>query len=419
MRKNLIIRALAFLLVALLGAYTAYGTALAEMPIPDGAYIVVSLVNQDPDPAEPGNYVDIRFKFENKGQGAAQDIETELLIEYPFSLDSGVPALKSIGSLYGRQMGDEGIIVKYHVRVDKDAIDGNNEIKLRYRVKGGAWVILAFDVDVQTHELILAVRDIVSEPKEIAPGQAASVDISFENMANSLIKDIRIKLDLGGKPLAPIGSSNEKALLYLEPGEKANMKFSLIAEGSADAGVYQIPLLLNYVDEAGTKYTKNHTIGLIVGSAPDLSIVIDSTTINQGGVNGEATIKFVNKGATDLKFLNVKLKQSDDYIIKSLDEVYVGNIDSDDYESIDFSLFVNPTKKSEIELPLYIEYKDANNKEYSRDLSLQIKLYNSAEAKKLGLKKSNSFVGLAVIVVIVGAGLFFYVRHKRKRKKKA
>ena len=407
-------------LFVLLGASIAHGAALAEMPIPDSAYIVVSLVNQDPDPAEPGQYVDLRFKFENKGQEAAQDIEVELLLEYPFSLDQGVSAIKNIGSLYGRQKGNEGIIVKYHIRVDKDALDGTNEIKLRYRDKGNAWVTLeAFDIDIQTHELILSVKDVASDPKEISPGETASISILLENIANSIIKDIQVKLDLAGKPFAPIESSNEKSLLYLKPGENSKLIFNLMAEGNTDAGVYQIPLLANYVDELGTKYARNSTIGLVIGSAPDLSVSIDSTDIYKAGMSGSVSIKFVNKGATDIKFLYAKLNDAEGLIIKNNNEVYVGNIDSDDYETAEFSLFVHSKAKENIILPLSIEYRDSNNKEYSKEINLPLRLYSNKESKQLGLQKGNGFVGVIVIIVIVGAGLFFYTRYKKKIKKKA
>src|SRR3989338_3713608 len=51
--------------------------------------IEVTLINQEPDPAEPGNYVDARFKLDNNGSEEARNVEVEILPEYPFSLDSG------------------------------------------------------------------------------------------------------------------------------------------------------------------------------------------------------------------------------------------------------------------------------------------------------------------------------------------
>ena len=174
--KKYVLMAMAFLIAA----STAMG-AVSEMPIGDGARIVVSMVNQEPDPAEPGNYVDARFKFENKGGGAAHDLEVELLPEYPFSLDPGRSAVQEIGSLYSRQMGDEGVIVKYKVKVDKDAIEDSYELKLRYRSGYGAWVIVDdFEVDVESKEINFQIGKLETEPlKLVADTDEAEITIEL------------------------------------------------------------------------------------------------------------------------------------------------------------------------------------------------------------------------------------------------
>src|SRR3989338_7187239 len=51
--------------------------------------IEVTLINQEPDPAEPGKYVDIRFKLDNNGSDEARNVDIEILPQYPFSLDPG------------------------------------------------------------------------------------------------------------------------------------------------------------------------------------------------------------------------------------------------------------------------------------------------------------------------------------------
>ena len=107
---------------------------------------------------------------------------------------------------------------------------------------------------------------------------------------------------------------------------------------------------------------------------------------------------------------------SDNYRILSNEEVYIGNIDSDDYETADFELFIGGSKEKKVSLPVVLEYKDANNNDFKERIELTLDLYSASEAKKFGLKKGNGFVGNLVIVVIVVAGLFIY-RKWRKHKK--
>lgn len=94
--------------------------------------VKVSLLNQDPYPALPNDYVDLVFKIENTGRADVHNFLIELLPQYPFSLDSDVDAVKDLGTLSFLQYGSKAVFVKYRVRVDKNAIDGNNEIKIRY-----------------------------------------------------------------------------------------------------------------------------------------------------------------------------------------------------------------------------------------------------------------------------------------------
>ncbi len=384
------------------------------------AHLNISLLNQDPDPVEPGNYVDLRFKIENNGDEGVEDIILELIPEYPFSLEPGISTQKDIGSMRAHQVGVEGIIVKYRVRVDEKAIEGNNPIKLKYLLKKyatdpGTWIELPeFFIDIRSADAILEVASVDFD--KIVPGTASIVNINFKNLADSLLKSIRVKLDFTGLPFAPIGSSNEKTILQLNAHEEKILDFTIMAEPDAESKVYKVPLNLVYQDNTGTKYNRTYTIGLIIGDEPDLSVILDQSEILKTGQAGKISIKFVNKGVTDIKFLNVKLKASKDYEIISYDEMYVGNVDSDDYETADFNIYVNRFRKSPVDLLVSLDYKDANNNDYHKDLTLKLVLYSSSEIKKFGLKKGNGFGGLFIFILIVGGGIYWYWRKRKKKK---
>jgi hypothetical protein len=98
----------------------------------DIAYLKATLVNQNPSTADPGGYVELLFKIENRGTSKAENATLELIPEYPFSLDPGVNAVNMLGTINGLQSGDNAFLVRYKLKVDKDAVDGDNEIKLKY-----------------------------------------------------------------------------------------------------------------------------------------------------------------------------------------------------------------------------------------------------------------------------------------------
>lgn len=412
------------LMIVMLLAAAANGVrALAgpstAIPLTNMHIMKVSMINQMPDPAEPGKYVDARFKFENNGSRTVENIEAEILPEYPFFLDPGTDGIKSLGSLNAQQKGDKGVIVKYRLRVDKDALEGESEIKIRYRENKGVWMTMPeFKINIQPYDAILVLDKVVTNPKVIKPGEKATIGITFKNMAEILLKKIRVKINLESANLAPIGSTNEKAIQTIDKGKTAQLEFDVIGEPDAISGIYSVPIQFLYYDSLGNSYSRNSTIGLIVGSEPDLSANIDSTTIYQAGKYGDVTIKIVNKDVNEIKFLNTKLAESEDYTIISPSEVYVGNIDSDDYETAEFTLFVKNKKDKKITLPLHLEYRDPNNKLYEEDIKLELPLYGTSEAKQLGLVQSNHKAGFFIIVLIIVVGLFVYRRRKKNKRKK-
>ena len=113
------------------------------------SYLQISLVNQNPSSADPGSYVDLLFKVENMGTENAENVTLELLPEYPFYLDSGVSAVNNLGTVNGLQNGNNAFLVKYKVKVDKDAVNGDNEIKLKYSDGDSlSYSIVTFNVSV-------------------------------------------------------------------------------------------------------------------------------------------------------------------------------------------------------------------------------------------------------------------------------
>ncbi|MBI2134666.1 hypothetical protein HYU09_01635 [Candidatus Woesearchaeota archaeon] len=413
MKKALIIL---FVFAALI-ASNVFGAQTTTKPakVDDIAF---TLINQEPDPAEPGKYVDVRFKFDNNGSGEARNVMVELMPQYPFSLDPGAEAIRNIGTIQSMQRGDVGIIVKYRLRVDKNAVEGENDLRVRYKIEGYSWIEPEeFKIDVQTHDAILSVESVSIGKKTLEPGASNTVKIKVSNDADSALKDIKARLELGGLPFVPLGSTNEKSIYKIDSREAYEFDFELLANPDAASGVYQVPLKITYSDELGKTYFKNSTLGFVVGAKPDLSVTLDTTEVYQAKKPGEVVIKVVNKGVTDIKFTNVKLMPSKDYNILSNDEDYLGNIDSDDYETAEFNIYVENKKDKKIMLPIILEYMDANNNEYRTEMNIEMPLYSASEAKKLGLVAGNGKLGFFIVFLIVAAGLFAYRRWKRGRKK--
>ncbi|MFC1728643.1 COG1361 S-layer family protein [Nanoarchaeota archaeon] len=378
----------------------------------DRAGVVMQEVKYEPYPADPGAYLDVWLKVENFGGSDAKNFEVELLPAFPFSLDVGAEATRAFGTVLGHQT----VLVKYKVRIDQNAVEGTNPLKFRYRHDSADhWKYSQVDVFIRTVDANIAVNEVKID--RIAQGVASPVEISLENLADSTLTNINVKLDLTGTdtPFVPIDSTAEKKLANIEPGVARSVTFNLMALPDADSGVYKVPIEITATDGTGRNYTKSSIIGLIIGSDPELSITVDSSMVYDTGETGDVVLKFVNKGLNDVKLMSVTLDESSDYDIISKKEVYIGNIDSDDYETAEFRLKVRKAKKGVTTLKLKLNYLDANNKQYQENVDVALRIIS---AKKLGLNEGSAASRLVGFILVVVIGYFVYKRWEKKKKKK-
>ncbi len=376
----------------------------------DNVDLKITLVNQEPDPAEPNGYVDVRFKVENWGTKIAENVTVELLQTFPFSFELGDSAVKNLGSIGGMQIGDNAVIIKYRLRIDKNAVEGSNPVTLRYRTADSqSWLkIDDFDISIRTHNSILSLEDIKTDPAVIEPGKTAIVYVEVKNLADAVLRNIKVKFDLSSAsiPLVPMGSISEKTIYQLGPNEAVFMNFNVMATGTATCGVYKVPITLSYQDRLGQNFTKSDVTGIVVCQKPEIEAMLDTADFLKTPV--QITIKVVNRGTTDIKFLAVTLENTKDFEVNSQPYVYVGSVDSDDYETADYTITIHKTKEKEISLPLSLSYKDANNNEYTTKANLALKLQKQ--------KKSSGWPGLIAVLAIAVVMYFVYKRVCKKKK---
>ena len=310
--------------------------------------------------------------------------------------------------------------------VDPEATEGTNKFKVRVSPNGkDEWEEVEFNIDVQTEDATIGVDSITTIPAKLEPGKEALVKIKVKNMADSFLKDISVKLDLYVEetattttatdyPFAPLGSTGQKFLKSLSSGETAEFMFNIITLPNTESGVYKIPVLISYKDNLGTNFSTTDVTGFIVEGKPELVVSVESSTVYSDAHVGKIVLKFVNKGLGDIKFLDIKLKDNTEFdIVSSTDREYIGNLDSDDYDTVEFT--ISASGGGEITLPVLVEYKDASNNEYSEEYPVPLKIISKQQA---GVQQSSA--GLVIVIVIILAVIaFFVIRGIRKKKKKS
>ncbi|MFW5745978.1 MAG: COG1361 S-layer family protein [Nanoarchaeota archaeon] len=381
-----------------------------------GADIRVSLLNQMPDPVSAGRYVDVKYQILNVGNAPVSNFTIQIEDQFPFSIDNTDDAVKEIGSIGKLQFEEQGIIVEFRVRVDPNAIDGDNELRVAYSytAEGRRRQLERTDtIRVRAADASLSIQEVTVQPDQVEPGKEGLVSVRVANLAKTNLRDISFKIDLSSDtlPIAPFGSATEKKIPLLLKGETATFTYRIVPYPSATAGVYKIPVTITFQDELNNEYVSNDVLGLKVGKEPDISVVVEEHELYKRFSQGTLPIKIINKGIVDVKFLDVFVQAPEGILLRSSEENYIGNLDSDDFETIDLQIVNQDTAQDQLQLPFKITYQDANNNEYEQSFDLIVPLRDQ-ELVAPQQEGSNPVLYAVVAVVLIAAFIYW-----RKRKK--
>ncbi|MBI2663887.1 hypothetical protein HYX10_00915 [Candidatus Woesearchaeota archaeon] len=387
--------------IAVFAALMLAAAASAEVK---GPQIDVKLINQNPDPVEPGDDVELRFRVDNNISATVDDVEVELLAEYPFTILG--PALKNIGSLDASQKGASAFVVKYRVFVESSADEGEHPLYVRYRIGNAAWSKTAFDVSVEPADAILGV--VSADDINISSGSVADFGVTLKNYGKSLVKDVRVKLDLGSTPLFPLGNSNEVVIESIAAGASETAAFKLVAAHDAASSYYKTGVQLHYLDDSGKSHLRNASIGIVVYDKPVYSLAVKESDVNTPDSNGEVVISVSNTGPAEIRFMEAELLSTADYRVLSAPKVYLGNLEADDFETAEFSIRTAKVRPGNIDLRVKLTHKDSLNREIVNTEVVQLPIYSGRDAARFGLaaKQRNYLVVFAMLGVQVIAAVF-------------
>ena len=251
---------------------------------------------------------------------------------------------------------------------------------------------------------------------EIEPGKTGLINIDVENNHEFDVEDVSLILDLSSVPIAPYFSSAEAFIGQLDEGDEESINFNVVVSAGAELGLYKIPVMISYVDKDGVEFDKVDFISVLVVSDPKISVYLDEPNYIVGN-RADISVQIVNRGLSDVKFLSIELKDSSFYDLLSLDEIYVGDLDSDDFDNAEYKLILNYPLPNKINLLFKIKYYDANNNFYSEDVTLVADVYSVEKAKQLGLISNVDYTWLPILIVILIVSFIVYRIIKKRRRK--
>ncbi len=372
--------------------------------------VQVTELKYEPYPVEPGEYFTLWLRVDNVADEDAENVRVEFIDRYPFSKETG--KVITIGKLGRRQSS----VIKFeNIKVDDKALSADSELELRIYMGGAyesTYLIKKIIVRVQMISPLLSLT-VSTEPEKVPQGGTANVNIDVQNMDKAMVKDVTIDLNLPDSFIT-IGSIEEKKIPRLGPGEKSTVEYKVMALSDAESKAYQIPLEITYYDQVGNVYAKNNTIGLLVGAEPSFTLNLESADTFESKTKGKITISLSNTGPSQLKFVTLEVLPTDDYTVLSNSKSYLGNLDPDDFETSEYTIYFN--RKGDIPIKVRVSYKDSYNNDKENLGEVNLKVYSYFEVRKYGLKTCGTSIMVYIIYTLII--IFGYLTFKEWRKER-
>jgi hypothetical protein len=265
-------------------------------------------------------------------------------------------------------------------------------------------ILVLLLVSTLSFALALTVTSVTTT--SFQPGKDSVFTLELENDLKDDVKNVLVTINLANLPFNPIGSS-EKSVEDIENNDEERFSFRVKSANDISPGDYKIPYVITYSLD-NQVFTKQGTIGVTVNADPELSFSISTQTpiINQ---KDKLTLKIVNTGFANAKFLSLKLVPSG-FTLLSESDIYIGSVDSDDFETATFDVIYSSAKPT---FSAIINYKNFENTPLTKTINLPIKVYSKQEAINLGIsQKNNTPIIIAIIITLI----FTYILYRTIRK---
>lgn len=205
-----------------------------------------TLINQDPYPAVPGEYVKLIFEVSGI-QSDCGIVNFELLKDYPIIFDPDDSPVRTFSSGVYEKNYKSVFLAKYKVRVDKDALDGDNLIRTRYKLENSdAYIIKDFN---------LSVEDVRADFEVFVKDYDYSTHLITLEILNIAKNDVEgLTVEIPKQDSIKIKGSNKNIVGDLDSNDYTTADFEAYPFDG------ELKVILHYTDKTNTRRSIEKTI---------------------------------------------------------------------------------------------------------------------------------------------------------------
>ena len=386
-----------------------------------GANLKVTIVETNPYPAKIGEYLTLTVQVENIGGDKADNVDIEVVPQYPFSLDSETNALQNVGALNpGRTATKE-----FYLFVDKNAQKGIRSIDIRTKTgKNSPWSEKSFDIRIGTETFkskgTVELKEVASEPEVFMPGDRGTVTVTLINTAsNPTVTIDGSDFDTNARIQAAVLKPLSDGIIVLDapyedmgilgPGDSIKLTFNVKVAEDAPEGTHNFELA---IEGNSFDYNSRKNIPLKVDSSNIRVIPSKELQI----VNGRSTLEFDVANTHPNEFSSVSIKPEAEGVRFYPAEYFIGPMNQDELFTIEFNAVTDNLSDARrdpyepINLTLSANYGNGINKHENIVSNMYIQSIEATQGS------SGMLVPGLLLVVIAVAGILVYRKKKQSRK---
>lgn len=363
----------------------------------------MEVMHTEPVPLQAGEYADIWIRVTNTGTAEAHNPEFEVVNSFPFNTTGKSQFEVANGGLGTGESRD----IRVQLKVSENAVFGNNSLKIRKSSDGEDFIEQEIPLEVRVDDRSLIVSSL-EFPKHVEPGSSAKMTLNLENLANSQFRNIDVSLDTEELPISTRETSR-KRIPSLNGHEDAEVSFTIDVDSDAENQLIDLPITIDYQDQAGNELSTTETTGVSIGGTPNIDVAIEDSDIRTPG-RGTMTLRIINKGEGEARFTEIDVQESEGFEVLSQDSIYLGSMIADDFQTAEFDLYVD--SEDQLELPIKVDYRDGEG-DKTEEFTVQRELYTESELEKYGLSGGNSTLPILIVLLVLAGGAAYYWRKKR------
>ncbi len=219
---------------------------------------------------------------------------------------------------------------------------------------------------------IVSIGSVEYSDQVIEPGDSFQLSFNVENNGKSSVKNLMVSLRNLTSFIVPVGSS-DSYVGSISPGSSKKVTFDLSVNNDAKISSYTIPIGLVYYDDDEVKYDETKYIGLKVSGRQEFLVTLDAGGKTFSGDISKVTITIANRGTADARFLSVQAESALPLLQK---EVYVGTLESDDFDTVIFDADLTAVQEGEYPITLKLVYEDSYNQQLSESETVSLKVFS-------------------------------------------